>query len=77
MIFLLAIATFGAALGISAYAIAETVGPNLHRIRLALIGQSPIPFVPAPEMARGERRIRVRPQATPRNRSAASWRAAA
>lgn len=77
MMFLLAIATFGAALGISAYAIVETVGPNLHKIRLALIGQSPMPILPALEIARGERRNIVRRRGASPARSAASWRAAA
>ncbi|QKS02194.1 hypothetical protein F9288_16575 [Sphingomonas sp. CL5.1] len=75
--FLLAIATFGAALGIAAYAIAASVAPNLAKIRLALAGRSPLATALAAEAPRVERRVAVRRLAAAPVRRPAPLRAAA
>ncbi|WP_298892434.1 hypothetical protein [uncultured Sphingomonas sp.] len=77
MMFLLAIVTFGAALGIAAYAIAASVAPNLTKIRLALAGRSPLAMALATEPLRVERRVAVRRPAAAPVRRPAPLRAAA
>jgi len=70
MMFLLAIAIFGGALGVAAYAVMATIAPNLEKIRLALAGRSPLAMMPAAEPWRVERRVTVRRGAAPIRRPA-------
>ncbi|MBN8838853.1 MAG: hypothetical protein J0I25_01455 [Sphingomonadales bacterium] len=63
MMMMLAIAVFGATLGVASYAIAGTVGPNVDKIRLALAGRSPLAMMPAVMPVRGTHRLPVRRRA--------------
>lgn len=75
--FLLAIAIFGSAAGVTAYALLATLTPNIAKIRFALAGQSRLAAALAAEMPRLEKRSAVRRRSGPQPRSTAPLRAAA
>jgi hypothetical protein len=77
MMFLLAIPTFGVALGIAAYALTTTLAPNMAKIQFAMIGQSRLAAALAAELPRVERRTMIRQRAATPVRSPAPLRAAA